>query len=1368
MGIAVLGPLLVDDHYALSPRDQVVLEALVAAGGQALSAESLAEALWGEVLPASWKKLIPSSILRIRKLLGSDSIETTSHGYRLTAHGDAVDAVRFVRLVDRGHSLLAAGDADRARHVLREALGLWRGRALAELADWEPGRFEAERLDEMRRNAEEAVLDASLRAGLHAEVIAEARARVAQEPLRERRWALLAVAQYLSGEQGDALQTLRDARRHVAEELGLDPGPELAQLEDAILRQDASLVAAVALPEPRPENPYPGLRAFDVDDGEYFFGREKELDECLRRLHESGVLVLVGPSGCGKSSLVRAGIIASLRRDGRRVELLPVRDRPVEALHSVLAGPPGRTLVVDQFEEVVASCSDDREQATFNSGLVEFADTGSLVLAIRADHVGDVAEPSALARLVERGLFLLGPMDEASLRAAIEGPAAEAALVVEPGLVDVLVGDVFDEPGGLPMMAHALHQTWKGREGRTLTVDGYRASGGIRGAVARSAERVHESLGEDQRAALHDLLLRLVSVAPDGEPVRNWIPARVLGAGEVQELVEVLVRARLVTVADGAVAVAHESLVRAWPRLKEWLDDDIEGQRVLRHLAGAADSWDSLGRPESELYRGVRLSRALEWRRRSAAKLTPVEEVFLTDSERRDAEELSRETAAARRRRRHVMTTRGLVAGLTTLAIVAAVTVAFGVRQRDEAARAAAAARTIAAAHDGKDPAVAALAGVEAIGLSDGAETRSALLAALQRWPALITSVRVPQAFEIAVGADGSLALAEGTHVSIRDPASLAETARVAHPANGVAFLGRGDEVAINTWDGDLGVVNLATRAREPFTGMSADGFWGLSASGDGTVLGAAGWQASTDESRLSVWQGTRLVRTFPPQRIGAGLLSPDGATLYAWVESPPALFAFDVGSGRTIGTATAAALGKGVVDGVVHGPLAISPDGRSLALGGDEVLVIDASSLKVTRRLPNPTDFTRSLAFSPDGSKLAGGAEDLTVTVWDVEGAGRERISGFSEDLSSMAFSPDGSTLYTVTLDRLSAWDVSGERRLLQPVVPGGPESHGDLVVPSPDGEVVAFSSPTPGSGDRAETIQLLDVVAGKMLPPLEGIYQNWGVWRPPDFDQLAVPGDRTIRVWDWRSSTRVMEKDVGVGAIEALAYTPDGRGLVVGERAGWVYEVDADTLVPVGPRVHVDGDLREVVWGGPGRAVVFLERDQSYGFALVDVEAGRVVRQQDLGFDAGHADVSPDGRLLAIGGTKGAFGIVHLATGDWLREPTTEHQDSIGRVYFSPDGARIVTTGHDGWVRVWDGLTGDQSESILVSRVRTAASAVFLPDSRTLLLAAADGTVRRWDTDPRTWVEFACARAGRNLTTDEWRGIFGESIPYRKTCPK
>ena len=271
-------------------------------------------------------------------------------------------------------------------------------------------------------------------------------------------------------------------------------------------------------------------------------------------------------------------------------------------------------LVLDQVEEVVARFPSAAQRARLAEALVGAADRRRLVLAVRADRFGDLAELPGFGRLAERGLVVLGPLGEDALREAIEGPAREAALLLEPGLVDVVLHDVRDDPGALPLLSHALRETWERREGRTLTVEGYRASGGIRGAVARSAEQVYDELPDGDRSRLRDLMLRLLTLAPDGEPLRSSVPRGAIPSDAAHEqLVELLVRARLVTADADVLALAHETLARAWPRLRGWLDDDLEGQRILRHLSTAAASWHAMGRPDAELYRGDRLIRARDW-----------------------------------------------------------------------------------------------------------------------------------------------------------------------------------------------------------------------------------------------------------------------------------------------------------------------------------------------------------------------------------------------------------------------------------------------------------------------------------------------------------------------------------------------------------------------------------------------------------------------------------------------------------------------------------------------------------------------------------------------------------------------------------
>ncbi len=248
--VAVLGPLEVDTvDGALGPRDRVVLTALALHCGEAVSGDRLADAMWGEHVPASWNKVVQGCIVRLRKALGPDAIETLPTGYRLAIPPDDVDVRRFERLLSRVRELLVLGEPERAMHVAQEALLLWRGRPLVDAENWEPAQVEAHRLEELRMEAEELRLDAALRAGLHREVLAAARAGVEAAPTREHRWELLALAQYRSGRQGDALRTLNAARATLAGELGVDPGPDLLTLELAVLRQDPELAAPESLPD---------------------------------------------------------------------------------------------------------------------------------------------------------------------------------------------------------------------------------------------------------------------------------------------------------------------------------------------------------------------------------------------------------------------------------------------------------------------------------------------------------------------------------------------------------------------------------------------------------------------------------------------------------------------------------------------------------------------------------------------------------------------------------------------------------------------------------------------------------------------------------------------------------------------------------------------------------------------------------------------------------------------------------------------------------------------------------------------------------------------------------------------------------------
>ena len=639
MGISVLGPLAVDGvSVTLTRRDRIVLAALAMTPGEVLSSDRLADALWPGRPPTTWNKVVQGCVVRLRKLLGTGAIETLPQGYRLSVPPDDVDMHRFERLLSRASELLALGESDRARFVADEALALWKGQPLLDLVDWDAGRMEGNRLTQRWQDAQELRIEAAIKAG--GQVVAEAQLLVDREPLRERRWALLALALYRAGRQGEALRTIRQVRRELDTKLGIDPSPEIVELERAILNQDDSLLPVEALAAQSGACPYPGLVPYQVQDSDSFFGREADTQNCLGRLAERKIVAVVGPSGSGKSSLVRAGIAATLRRQGERASVVTPGVHPLDVLSDVDASKGSAVLIVDQFEETFSLCDDPKERAQFFAALARYADASGLVIALRADRLGELSAYPEMAQLIERGLYLLRAMDDEELRAAITAPARQSGLLLEPGLVDLLVREVEGEPGALPLLSHALRQAWERREGRTITVAGYQATGGIRGAVAKSAEDVYEAVPVEDRPLLRDLLLRLVAPGLEGEPVRGPVARRLLASDpQHDELIELLVGARLVTSDDGVVELAHEALARAWPRLRGWLDDDSEGQRIRRHLTGAADAWDALGRPDTELYRGVRLRQTLEWRERATPDLTVVEQHFITAAEAHAEEE---------------------------------------------------------------------------------------------------------------------------------------------------------------------------------------------------------------------------------------------------------------------------------------------------------------------------------------------------------------------------------------------------------------------------------------------------------------------------------------------------------------------------------------------------------------------------------------------------------------------------------------------------------------------------------------------------------------------------------------------------------
>jgi DNA-binding SARP family transcriptional activator len=246
MRFLILGPLEVRGELGTVAlggiKLRAVLAVLVLHANEAVSAERLALALWGQDAPAGAVKTVQVHVWRLRKALGDPKvIETTPAGYYLRLGPDELDAARFERLVDDGRRALGDGRAEQAAVVLREALGLWRGSPLAELAGEPFAAAQIARLEEQRLAALEARIEADLACGQHTEVIGELRRLVAEHPTRERLAAQLMLALYRGGRQTDALEAYHGTRRALVADVGVEPGPGLRGLQEAILRHDTAL-----------------------------------------------------------------------------------------------------------------------------------------------------------------------------------------------------------------------------------------------------------------------------------------------------------------------------------------------------------------------------------------------------------------------------------------------------------------------------------------------------------------------------------------------------------------------------------------------------------------------------------------------------------------------------------------------------------------------------------------------------------------------------------------------------------------------------------------------------------------------------------------------------------------------------------------------------------------------------------------------------------------------------------------------------------------------------------------------------------------------------------------------------------------------
>ncbi len=1216
---------------------------------------------------------------------------------------------------------------------------------------------------------------------------------------------------------------LPSAWRDVFEQ-GMAPEPEdrfadirawRAAIQDTFARESPATQSEITT-EAAPVTvacPYKGLAAYQPEDAEFFFGREALIDELVRRLQQHRVLTIGGASGSGKSSLLRAGLIPAIqagalsgRENWQTALFTPGRD-PMAELYFQATGTPSRggltvsfddfvarptmarhlgwkdgaehplVLCIDQFEELftLANATQRDQFISAISAMTDPADSKiRIVIAVRADFYGHCAHVPWLAEHITHNQVLVGPMTDPELRRAITEPARRIGLYVENALVDAIIDEAGYEAGSLPLVAHALVETWLRRRGNVLTLDGFHAAGGVAGAISQTAEATFEQRFDDaERAATRRLFLRLVTPGQHASDTRRVIARSDIEQDSQPELmsraVGCLTEARLLTVDDETIQIAHEALLRTWPRLRGWIEESRDDLRMRQRISHAAAEWDSGKRDSDLLYRGTPLLAALEWADKNPDQLDALGRAFLDasaeDRARVEAQAAERERKT-RRLRRIAVTGLSLLALGTTLASVVAY-LEFREAQinerRAEAATADARNRFAGAlgavAHElaDQDPLLAIALGAEAAARAETAPPYDARVA-------MIEARRV---------------LAQGGPVVIGSPIAGGDSVAIALSPDG-------SRLATGLRDGTVELIDTATGQRiGPGLQGHTGGIWDLDFGPNGRWLASAGADGSIRLWDVASGQSTKLGEI--DDVVMALCFSPSGATL-ASANGDGTVRLWDVARGIPLGEPLARRTlafkvveftpdGRGVIagynDGTIYGwelpsrdplfapirdpntshllKLVFSPDGNRMAAISTDgaAIVLDYPHGKSLESVFGADSSIGAIEFAADNRTLIGGDADGSVRLWDLDS--RQLIgksaSGHSQAIVDSGLSRDGRLLATLGRDQvIRLWRPGGDDTVQAGRQVAGGKARGVAI--DRQGRLLA-------TGNDSGAVQLWEL--GREIEPirLEGHWnQVWALAFSPVAPLLAsADRDGQIRLWDAATGALRWANMTGHGAIWSLEFTPDGRELMSASdtRVGFW---DVESGAPLSALPHTGGAITRAALSPDGESVAVVAVDGK--LRLIDrseaVLVNEIAADDNLLWSAAF---SPDGRRLATASSDEVVGLWDVASGDPLAA-FAGHTGGATDVAFLADGVTLVAVDRAGELHYWDIDSGRRLAEAWPAHTGASWRIALHPDGMQFATSGDDGRVEIHD---ELSIRRACQIGGPAFDATRRRQYLGDT---------
>ncbi|MDZ4873908.1 MAG: Tol-Pal system protein TolB [Chroococcidiopsis cubana SAG 39.79] len=1081
-----------------------------------------------------------------------------------------------------------------------------------------------------------------------------------------------------------------------------------------------------------PTSPYRGLRKFEFNHKDLFFGRDRLIANLIEVISQSNLILLLGASGSGKSSLVRAGILPQLAEklgakfrdftftpdrnpfESFRISLISkgYRQSEVETafdnfklplnqgIHALKEKDSQWLIFIDQFEETFTLCQDLEQRKKFIDNLVAIAKSNrqsvKIILAMRADFLDRFSPYPNLGKIAQQNIHLVTDMHPDELRLAIEQPAAHHGIIFEAGLVEKIIRDIQGQAGSLPLLQYTLDLLWQNEDisDRTLNIKTYRELGGVRGALQTHVDRIYQHLQPQEQLAAKQIFLRLIDLTATekefnivGKAISRRAHLTEFDNQLVQNILDRLIDSNLLVSnrqEQSTVEIAHEILINSWSTLKEWIEDSKEAIAIRNRLSEDAQRWQDAGTPSDELWNGSKLQRVEELRQKQEfdrlGGLTELENQFIDAS---IAERDRRLWEAEARRKRLLIAVSGASVVFAGLSLLAGIQWQQAERQK-----------TILSLRERANQATNLLninpvAGVtSAIALTGESIDRFG-----DRFAQTLPQVRSSLRDAIAVPTERNALRGHQGAVWV-----------AAFSPDGQYIVSASDDGTVRLWDKQGNPIGQPFRGHKGFVhsvAFSPDGQYIVSGGGDNTV-------------RLWDKQGNLIGQPFRGHRgkVLSVAFSPNGQYIASGGDDST-IGLWDL-QGNLIGQPFQGHQGE-------VWSVAFSPDGQYIASGGTDntIRLWDKQGNPRSQPFRGHQDQVFAVAFSPDGKAIASGSADNTIRLWDLRGnAIAQPFTGHEDFVRAVTFSPDGKYILSGSDDKtLRLWDLKGHQ-IGQPLI--GHEYYLYSVGFSPDGETIVSSS-------EDSTVRLWNRADFETDSTLTGHQDTvLAVAISPDGQYVASSSaDKTIQLWD-KSGNPLTQLRGHQGAVNSIAISPDGQYIASGsdDRTVRLWNKQGNAIAH--PFQGHEDAVHSVAISTDGQHIISGSAD---GTIRLWDKQGNAIARPFQGHEGGvfSVAISPDGQQMISGGNDKTIRVWDLK-GNPIGQPWRRHPDEVHSVAFSPDGKYVVSGSRDRTVRLWD-RQGNAIGQPFLGHGSLVTSVAFSPDGEYIVSGSRDRTVRLWD---------------------------------------